>query len=86
MDVTGETCGLKLVNQVYDQADKCRLCYDIDKKARRLTKMNRDIERWIKEGNRTATIERTAAEAQHVEAQMAEMHRQHWKRVQGTDY
>ncbi|CAI4220111.1 unnamed protein product [Parascedosporium putredinis] len=83
---TGETCGLKLINQVYDHEDKCKLCYDIDKKVRRIAKMSRDIERWQGEGNRTATIERTQDEAVLVQRQMEEMHHQHWRRVQGADY
>ncbi|PKS11311.1 hypothetical protein jhhlp_003073 [Lomentospora prolificans] len=82
---TGETCGLKLVYQVFDEADKCKLCYDIDKKLRRLAKMDRDLERWQGEGNRTATIERTTIERKHVLGQKMEMERQHRKRVQGTD-
>ncbi|KAE9579542.1 hypothetical protein CGMCC3_g4478 [Colletotrichum fructicola] len=56
---TGETCGLKLVFDTIQEADKCKLCYDIDKKTRRVDKMQRDIERWYREGNRKATIERT---------------------------
>jgi len=81
---TGETCGLKLVNEVFDEHERCKLCFDIDKKQRRLDKMYRDIARWEREGNRTATIERTREEAAVVERQMADMNSDHWHRVHGT--
>ncbi|EFQ31381.1 hypothetical protein CGRA01v4_10945 [Colletotrichum graminicola] len=78
---TGETCGLKLVFETIMEPDRCKLCYDMDKKHRRLDKMNRDIERWRREGNRRATIERTTVEAREVERQIHEMSTSHWNRV-----
>ncbi|KAK1471122.1 hypothetical protein CCUS01_06236 [Colletotrichum cuscutae] len=71
---TGETCGLKL------------LCYDTDKKYRRLTKMQGDVARWCREGNRKATIERTNLEIQEVNRQIQEMNNQHWTRVNLGSY
>ncbi|KPA42348.1 hypothetical protein FLAG1_04776 [Fusarium langsethiae] len=55
----GETCGLKLVYETKDERDACKLCHDIEKKQRRYDKMWRDVQRWQREGNRNATIERT---------------------------
>ncbi|KAJ0312678.1 hypothetical protein COL154_011607 [Colletotrichum chrysophilum] len=63
-----------------NEADKCKLCYDIDKKNRRVDKMQRDIERWYREGNRKATIERTSIEMQEVQRQIHEMQTSHWTR------
>ncbi|KAJ6438819.1 FAD binding domain-containing protein [Purpureocillium lavendulum] len=55
----GETCGLKLVYETRVEADVCKLCHDTEKKQRRYDKMYRDVQRWQREGNRSATIERT---------------------------
>ncbi|KAG7110195.1 hypothetical protein HYQ45_017662 [Verticillium longisporum] len=41
---TGETCGLKLVYTTVQEADRCKLCHDIDKKNRRILKMTTDID------------------------------------------
>ncbi|SPO04735.1 uncharacterized protein DNG_07420 [Cephalotrichum gorgonifer] len=81
---TGETCGLKLVMNTFDEAKQCRLCDDIDKKTRRLSKMATDMSRWRREGNRSATIERTESEYRQVEKQMYEMQMQHYERVHGA--
>lgn len=81
---TGETCGLKLVMSTLDEPDRCKLCYDIDKKQRRLAKMSADINRWLREGNRSATIERTEDEYGVVERQMRDMQLQHYERVRGA--
>ncbi|UQC85930.1 uncharacterized protein CLUP02_11429 [Colletotrichum lupini] len=78
---TGETCGLKLVYETITNEDRCKLCYDMDKKYRRLTKMQGDVARWCREGNRKATIERTNLEIQEVNRQIQEMNNQHWTRV-----
>ena len=80
---TGETCGLKLVYATFDISDKCKLCYDIEKKERRLEKMNRDMARWEQEGNRSATLARTQAEADEVTMQINTMAHQHYDRVHG---
>lgn len=56
---TGETCGLKLVYDTDYKAEQCKLCDQIEKKRRRQYKMQQDVERWKKEGNRRATIEKT---------------------------
>ncbi|EGY14139.1 uncharacterized protein VDAG_05303 [Verticillium dahliae VdLs.17] len=78
---TGETCGLKLVYTTVQEADRCKLCHDIDKKNRRILKMTTDIDRWYREGNRQATIERTLIELTAVEDQKADMEHRHQARV-----
>jgi hypothetical protein len=78
----GETCGLKLVYDTKVEADKCKLCHDTEKKQRRYDKMYRDVERWQREGNRSATIERTCGEMQDVLSQIYRMHEEHRQRLQ----
>ena len=81
---TGETCGLKLVMTTLDEPNRCKLCYNIDKKHRRLVKMSADIERWLRQGNCPATLERTMDEYGAVEGQMREMQLQHCERAHGV--
>ncbi|KAH0489714.1 hypothetical protein TgHK011_010131 [Trichoderma gracile] len=73
----GETCGLKLVYHTIPDPDVCRLCHDREKKERRLSKMVSDVERWQKEGNRSATIERTEGEMAVVREQICAMQKEH---------
>lgn len=82
---TGETCGLKLVYRTVQEPSRCKLCHDIDKKKRRIMKMTMDIERWLREGNRQATIERTSVELMQVEGEKAEMDRRHLARERCQD-
>jgi hypothetical protein len=81
---TGETCGMKLVFETQHEHDVCKLCLDIQKKERRVDKMTRDIERWHREGNRSATIERTSVEMSQVQGQIQDKIAEHWARTQGT--
>ncbi|KAL7920286.1 hypothetical protein ACQKWADRAFT_299027 [Trichoderma austrokoningii] len=78
----GETCGLKLVYETKAELDVCKLCHDTEKKQRRYDKMYRDVERWKKEGNRTATIERTCGEMSEVVGQIQRMREEHGHRLQ----
>lgn len=78
----GETCGLKLVYETRAEADICRLCHDIEKKQRRYEKMARDVQRWQREGNRSATIERTLAEMQDIAGQIYRIQEEHENRLQ----
>lgn len=80
----GETCGLKLVFETKFEQTTCRLCSDIEKKIRRQSKMQRDVERWHREGNRSATIERTCAEMREVELQIQRMSGEHQNRSSST--
>ena len=81
---TGETCGLKLVMDVDNQKAACRLCKDIERKQRRLSKMEKDIARWREEGNKPATVERTEGEYGAVQRQMYDLQMQHYERVRGV--
>ncbi|KAL7785925.1 hypothetical protein V8C37DRAFT_310650 [Trichoderma ceciliae] len=78
----GETCGLKLVYETKVEADVCKLCHDTEKKQRRYDKMYRDVERWQREGNRSATIERTCGEMGEVVKQIERMRDEHGHRLQ----
>ncbi|KAF5696850.1 ankyrin repeat [Fusarium mundagurra] len=81
-DRMGETCGLKLVYETKTEPDVCKLCHDTEKKQRRYDKMYRDVQRWQREGNRTATIERTCGEMQDVLGQIYRMREEHDHRLQ----
>ncbi|KAM3512647.1 hypothetical protein MY11210_003741 [Beauveria gryllotalpidicola] len=85
----GETCGLKLVYLTKGAAGVCKLCHDTEKKKRRYDKMARDVERWHREGNRRATIERTCGEMREVAGQIYNMRAEHYHRIstlgQGRD-
>ncbi|EQK98688.1 hypothetical protein OCS_05599 [Ophiocordyceps sinensis CO18] len=78
----GETCGLKLVYETRVEPDVCKLCHDTEKKQRRYDKMYRDVQRWQREGNRSATIERTCGEMQDVLGQIYRMREEHDHRLQ----
>ncbi|SCV61179.1 uncharacterized protein FFFS_15748 [Fusarium fujikuroi] len=78
----GETCGLKLVYETRTERDVCKLCHDTEKKQRRYDKMYRDVQRWQREGNRNATIERTWAEMQEALGQIYRMREEHDHRLQ----
>lgn len=43
--------------------------------------MSSDIERWQREGNRRATIEKTYADIADIQAQIDELWRQHEQRI-----
>lgn len=77
----GETCGLKLVYETKDEREACKLCHDTEKKQRRYDKMYRDVQRWRREGNRNATIERTCGEMQEVLGQIYRMQEEHAQRL-----
>ncbi|KAK7754440.1 hypothetical protein SLS62_003460 [Diatrype stigma] len=77
---TGETCGLKLVFNTNLETDKCKLCKDIEKKQRRYTKLQNDIIRWQREGNRNATIEKAQRDMVEVEEAIRNMGQQHQMR------
>ncbi|KAG5953233.1 hypothetical protein E4U53_006246 [Claviceps sorghi] len=78
----GETCGLKLVYETKVQGDLCKICHDIDKKERRYEKMYRDVQRWQREGNRNATIERTCSEMDDIREQIYRMRGEHLSKLQ----
>jgi hypothetical protein len=55
---TGETCGMRLVMQTIEIAEKCRICQKIDTKKRSIRKEEDKIKRWKKETGRRASIEK----------------------------
>lgn len=77
---TGETCGLKLVYNTILESGQCKLCDQIQKKYRRVHKMQTDIQRWQREGNRSATIEKTEGDIQEISGQIQEIMNQHAER------
>lgn len=77
----GETCGLKLVYETLSDPDVCRICRDTEKKQRRYNKMYNDIQRWQREGDRKATIERTYGEMHDVIAQINRLNEEHELRL-----
>jgi hypothetical protein len=62
--------------------DTCQLCHDAGKKQRRYEKMYHDVQRWQREGNRNATIERTCGEMLDVLEQIHRIAEEHKIRVQ----
>ncbi|KAK4232877.1 hypothetical protein C8A03DRAFT_19932 [Achaetomium macrosporum] len=58
----GETCGLKQVFTTRNESRDCASCTQITKKQRRIRKMMTDIERWRREGDHPATVEKTERE------------------------
>lgn len=73
----GETCGLKLVFETLYDEGKCKVCTDIERKLRRLSKLKADIERWTREGDRTATLEKAYADRSEIEEALQRMYNQH---------
>ncbi len=63
--------GLSLFSETNHSDNCCNLCERIAKKKRRLTKMTADIERWRRDGNRPATVERTQSNAAEILASLS---------------
>ncbi|KAK4214143.1 hypothetical protein QBC37DRAFT_284451 [Rhypophila decipiens] len=78
---TGETCGLKLVYNTTPVGAVCKICDQITKKNRRVTKMYDDIYRWQREGNRRATIEKTERDIMEINYQISELQNTHHERM-----
>lgn len=81
---TGETCGLKLILSTNYEPDICKLCKDIEKKQRKYNKLEGDILRWQREGNRNATIEKAQRDMAEVANTIYSMQQQHWTRQNST--
>ena len=73
----GETCGLRLVEAVYDQGPKCKICLEIETKTRKIEKMDQDLLRWYNEGNRPYTIECTLEERRCAASKILELQERH---------
>lgn len=78
---TGETCGLKLVWDTDYKGVQCKLCDQMDKKQRRYDKMWQDVERWRKEGNRRATIEKTEYDMVEVQEAIHKIRLEHEEKL-----
>jgi len=78
---TGETCGLKLVYNTCYLASSCKVCEQINRKARRVRKMADDISRWQLEGNRRATIEKTQEDILDIQGQIIGLENSHYEKT-----
>ena len=83
---TGETCGLKLIYNTYQEPGVCKTCETVSKKQRRVSKMLQDVDRWTCEGNRRATIEKTRQEIDVLQVQIGELCREHELRKNACSY
>ena len=73
----GETCGAKLVHHesVTKSDQDCKLCQEIQVKARRLRKEKDNIARWNKEGNKfSASIEKAQRESAALQDQIQDLY------------
>lgn len=75
--VTGETCGLKLVYNTNYKTNQCKLCDIMGKKRRCQYKIQQDVERWNKEGNRRANIEQAESDLAELEDQTNKIWAEH---------
>ncbi|KAH7110499.1 hypothetical protein EDB81DRAFT_672096, partial [Dactylonectria macrodidyma] len=64
-----------------NESDSCKHCNNTEKKQRRYDKMSRDVQRWLCEGNRPATVERTLKEMQDVMGQILRRKEEHDNRL-----
>lgn len=78
---TGETCGLRLALGITHVNESCKVCKDMEKKQRKLAKLQSDVYRWQGEGNRNASIEKAEREMAEIESVLAGLGLEHWERV-----
>ena len=78
---TGETCGLRLALGITRVDESCKICKDMEKKQRKLAKLQSDVYRWQGEGNRNASIEKAEREMAEIESVLAGLGLEHWERV-----
>jgi hypothetical protein len=71
---TGETCGMRLVMDTTQNYNKCTICQKIDIKHRRLTAAQEKVDRWRREGGRTASIEKAEEEMDKIDGELAELY------------
>ncbi|KAK1834630.1 hypothetical protein QBC39DRAFT_237553, partial [Podospora conica] len=69
---TGETCGLKLINNTTRIAGECIYCTSIPKRERALQKMADDVARWRSEGHMEAAILHTTEAMAEIQGQIAD--------------
>ncbi len=81
---TGETCGTKLVMTTIPVRGNCKHCEKFEtKKRRRASELDR-INRWRKEGNRSASIARSEEIVQGLEHEIRGMMNERAMRLQST--
>src|SRR5271154_6423222 len=74
---TGETCGMKLVNQTIPISAKCKMCEKIDVKERRIAGEHLRISRWQQEGGRMrASMEKAMKAIRDLEAEVNQLKHQ----------
>jgi len=60
----GETCGMKMVFQTLQLAEKCTFCEKIERKQRRYDKLVADYQRWARDGDKfRASMEKAMEDA-----------------------
>jgi len=79
---TGEACGLKLVFSTRDTSRDCEACIKIVAQQRQIAKMT-DLERWRRDGNRPATVERTESEVAGLRHSISQLWKRHLKGLFG---
>ncbi|PYH44137.1 uncharacterized protein BP01DRAFT_89396 [Aspergillus saccharolyticus JOP 1030-1] len=74
---TGETCGMRLVNETFNEKGKCRLCDKIEtKKRRRDAELDR-LTRWKREGGTlVASMERCENLIMELETEIIQLKRE----------
>ncbi|RAK77309.1 uncharacterized protein BO72DRAFT_429035 [Aspergillus fijiensis CBS 313.89] len=74
---TGETCGMRLVNETFNEKVKCRLCDKIDTKVRRRNAEVERLTRWKREGGTlVASMERSQALIKELEREIFQLERE----------
>ena len=76
----GETCGLKLVYFTAYETSNCKICDVMSRKHKKASKLEKDIERWQKEGNRPASIEKAQQDIANIQSQVASLRNDHQQR------
>lgn len=72
---------MKLVYDTNYMPGNCKLCDQIEKKERRYNKMAQDVERWRREGNRKATIEKTEYDMEEVRMAIEKIWGEHQEKL-----
>lgn len=74
---TGDTCGLKMIMQLFPKEEKCRICTKINVKRERLIKEEARIARWRGEHRmRSASIEKAVDCIQKLQSEISELEAQ----------
>lgn len=71
---TGETCGMKLIYQTNDVARKCTTCDEVDRKMRKREKLAANIQRWSREGGKSASIEVAYEDIAEIDEQLKKLY------------